>query len=120
MYITHVLIFLIPILSQNDRDDNKNNIAYLSFVWYYRKCICNIVINRILCPLRMTLDNPQSSQYIRILSFCSNQMNKTGMDEPDGVVNFWRYDSHAYVKPYNRPYLFIFVILAFSYDMYII
>ena len=31
MYITHVLIFLIPILSQNDRDDNKNNIAYLSF-----------------------------------------------------------------------------------------
>jgi hypothetical protein len=47
-------------------------------------------------------------------------MNKTGMDEPDGVVNFWRYDSHAYVKPYNRPYLFIFVILAFSYDMYII
>jgi hypothetical protein len=113
MYITHVLIFLIPILSQNDRDDNKNNIAYLSFFWYYRKCICNIVINRILSPLRMTLDNPQSSQYI-------NQMNKTGMDEPDGVVNFWRYESHVYVKPCYRPYLFIFVILAFSYDMYII
>ncbi len=32
---------------------------------------------------------------LEILSFCSNQMNKTGMDEPDGIVNFWRYDSHA-------------------------